>query len=110
VRLFLNESVAAPANRSFVLRLRGDRDLGIPDPPFGAVVRFQSVDSAGARRTRIRILDGPGGHSGTQSEAIVHLGIPENESIEHVEVRWPGGRIDRFEALAPGRHELRPAS
>lgn len=110
VRLFLNESVAAPAKRSIVLRLRGDRDLGIPDPPFGAIARLETRAPDGTTRHRVRHLDGPGGHAGTQSEAIVHVGIPENESIERVEIRWPGGRIDRFESLAPGRHELRPPS
>jgi len=42
----------------------------------------------------------------SQSEKTVTFGVGAERPLESIEVHWPGGRVDRFEDVAPDRHML----
>lgn len=122
VRLFLNRPAerAEPA-RSIELILRGDPALGVAAIPIGAVVEIEPVgDDAPANGASaaapaaparmIRQLAGPGGHSGKQSEAIVHAGLGA-ASKARVRVTWPSNPplVSPWQVLPAGRHRLTPS-
>ena len=66
----------------------------------GARVR---VTAAG--RTQIQDVIG-GGSYFSQSDLALHFGLGAAEKIDALEVRWPSGREQRFEAVEPGRYRL----
>jgi hypothetical protein len=63
-------------------------------------------DGVGARVTltaggRCHVAERMGGGSyASASDPRIHFGLGESAAVERVEVRWPSGRIDRFEHLA----------
>jgi hypothetical protein len=91
-----DEPVALLHNQSdpghvLTLRLEGtksNRDA------IGAVV---AVASGGRTRVAPRL---GGGSYQSAGEPRLHFGLGPDPRVDHVEVRWPSGRVDRFEALA----------
>jgi len=59
----------------------------------GAIVRV------GSQRRELHVSDGFLG----SSEPVVHLGLAGAESVARVEVKWPGGAVDRCELLPARR-------
>ncbi|MEL6428094.1 MAG: CRTAC1 family protein [Planctomycetota bacterium] len=68
-------------------------------PAIGAALTVQL--STGTLRREVRVANS----YGAASSHLVHLGLPEGESIERVDVAWPGGATASLSDLAPG--ELR---
>ncbi len=103
---------SAPAAHSLSLRLRGDPARGIAAVPIGAVVEIVPLDASGAPRPAIlRQLMGPGGHSGKQSETIVHAGLGEAAQAR-VRIHWPcePPLLSPWITLQAGRHEVTPGT
>jgi hypothetical protein len=82
------------------LRLRGH-----PDKPVAVNGRrlASTRDAVGARatvtttgRTQMREVQGGMGFS-SQSEFVLHFGIPTTEQLQRIEVRWPSGRTQVLE-------------
>jgi tetratricopeptide (TPR) repeat protein len=103
VILAQNEPLAYFHNRServgrfVVFRLEGttsNRD-GV-----GARVTIQS---GGRRQFAHRI---GGGSYQSANDPRLHFGLGASDRIESVEVRWPSGKLDRHEDMAPGRGYL----
>jgi hypothetical protein len=79
---------------AIVLRLvgvAGNRDA------LGARV---SVTAGG--RTQVREVKSGSSYLG-QSDLRVHVGLGTSASVDHVEIRWPGGRLERLEKPALNR-------
>jgi hypothetical protein len=86
-RAFLYRNVSPP-RRWCGLRLvgsRGDRAAT------GAVVRL----TAGGR-TQVRQVQAAGGYL-SQSTNDLHFGLGAADRVENVEIRWPGGRVQRLD-------------
>jgi hypothetical protein len=66
----------------------------------GAVV---SVTAGGRVRRGWRT---GGGSFQSASDPRLHFGLGSADQADQVEVRWPSGRVDRFEAMAAGRGYL----
>ena len=86
----LLENKAAPQNHWLGLRLKGD--------PVGARVTW----SAGGV-TRSRFRTGGGSYLSSHDPRMV-LGLGKAARCDWVDVRWPGGRTDRFTDLAVNRY------
>jgi hypothetical protein len=81
------------AGRFVTLRLEGttsNRD-GV-----GAVV---TITAGGRRQVAQRI---GGGSYLSANDPRLHFGLNESDRVEEVEVRWPSGRIDRWQSLLAG--------
>ena len=57
----------------------------------GARVQLQAGEL-----TQIRELDGGNGYAGESSRRI-HFGIGASTKIDHLQIRWPSGRVDQVE-------------
>jgi hypothetical protein len=91
-RLFRNDG--GNARKSLLVRLAGtssNRDA------IGARVRV----TAGGRSLADEVRSGASYQS--QSDTRLHFGLGDAGSADAVEVRWPGGRVDRFAHVAAGR-------
>jgi hypothetical protein len=64
----------------------------------GARVTIQ----AGGKR-QVRTIDGGGSYI-SASEPIAHFGLGQRERIDWLEIRWPTGRVDRWESLEANQH------
>jgi tetratricopeptide (TPR) repeat protein len=84
--------------RSLTLGLEG---AGSNRDAVGARV---TVEAGGRRLVAERF--GGGSYQSAGSPRL-HFGLGEAERAEAVEVRWPSGRVDRFEGLAAGGYRLR---
>lgn len=82
-----------PAGRSVTLRLEGTRSNR---DAIGAVVTVV----VGARK-QVLVRHGGGSYQ-SSGDPRLHVGLGSAERIDHVEVRWPSGRVDRFEGIAAG--------
>ncbi len=58
--------------------------------------RVEVITSAGRRHVAQRL---GGGSFQSASDGRLHFGLGSSESIRSVEVRWPSGRVDRFQKL-----------
>jgi len=104
---YLNEGASSEgskgtASRRHFLRLTL---TGRPDQAIQVTGRTlaSTRDAVGARVTvetgdvsQMREVQGGLGFAG-QSERTVHFGIPNPESLRSVTIRWPSGRLQRFE-------------
>jgi hypothetical protein len=45
-----------------------------------------------------------GGSFQASSDRRVHIGLGESDSLPRLEIHWPSGTVDRWEAIAPGLH------
>jgi tetratricopeptide (TPR) repeat protein len=88
---FHNET--APGGGSLTLQLEA---TGTARSGEGARV---TVEAGGRRRVGWKI---GGGSYQSSSDPRLHFGLGEAESADVVEVRWPSGRVDRFEGLSGG--------
>ena len=70
---------------------RGSRDA------VGARVEI----AAGSDRWVLPVTAGDGYLASNEKRLVFGLG--RAAKVDHVEIRWPGGRVDRFESLATGR-------
>lgn len=111
VRLLLNRTGAqsTEAPRALSLELVGDPSRGIAAVPFGAIIEVRTNDANGMERVQRRQLVGPGGHSGKQSEAMVHIGLGTAREAQ-VRVIWPSEPplVSDWRTLPTGRHRLSP--
>ncbi len=82
--------------------------VGRPDQPVSVGPRrlASTVDAVGARvtlttdiRQQMREVQGGMGFS-SQSQHALHFGMRESETIQSIEIRWPSGRVQHFEAHA----------
>jgi hypothetical protein len=103
--LYINESPAA-ADRSF-LRIQL---VGRPDDAVELAGRrlASTRDAVGARVVveagdllQMREVQGGIGFA-SQSEYALHFGIPDPAAVKAIEVRWPSGRVQRFDGDAAG--------
>jgi hypothetical protein len=60
----------------------------------GATVTVETA--AGQRQSR---LVGAGSGFASQHSARLYFGLGESERVSAVEVRWPGGRVERFDSV-----------
>ncbi|MCA9319932.1 MAG: CRTAC1 family protein [Planctomycetes bacterium] len=95
-RLFINEQTGG---RSIRIDLR----LASGAPALGAELSL--VTSAGKQRR----LVGGGGSYLVASESIVTFGLGEDPMARDLRIRWPDGRVETLDVLAPGRHQIRAA-
>jgi tetratricopeptide (TPR) repeat protein len=82
---------------SLTLRLEGgasNRDA------VGAIV---TVEAGGRRQVATRA---GGGSYQSSGDPRLHFGLGEATAADRVEVRWPSGRVDVHEGLAPGGYRL----
>jgi enediyne biosynthesis protein E4 len=80
------------------LKLRGARSNR---DAIGAVVRV-----AVGGQTLTRLVHGAAGYL-SQSSATLHFGLGEHPAVDHVEITWPNGRVQRLEGLAINtKHEI----
>ena len=71
----------------------------------GAVGARVSLTAAGI--TQMREIKGGGRHSNAQDSAVVHFGLADNDTIDEVVVRWPGGELQTLDAvIANTRHHV----
>lgn len=105
-RIHLYHNRMGGGRHALVLRLRGDPKQGVSRDAFGAIVRLRA-DLDGNPATPpvalIRQLQGPGGHAGKRSAALVHFGLGAATAATEIQILWPGRsgtstRIDRLEA------------
>ncbi len=90
-----------PAGRGLTLRLEG-RSPGSNRDGVGARV---TVTSGGRRRVCQRT---GGGSFLSASDGRIHVGLGEAGEAQSVEVRWPSGRVGRYDGLkADGGYLLR---
>src|SRR5262249_35453986 len=82
-----------PASQPLVVRLIGRSGCR---EPTGAVVRMQS---GATRQTRLQTA---GDGYLVTNERRHRFVVPGGESTADLEVRWPGGRIDRWRGVPPG--------
>ncbi len=98
LRLMLNRG--ADGNAFVAFRLRGttsNRDA------IGARVEVELEDSRGGMLART-IYAGDAFLS--QSSKWLHFGLGRDPGIERVTVRWPGGEVETFAGVEPGRRYL----
>lgn len=107
LRILRNDLVADPA--AITLRVR--RAEASNAAGYGMRVTLRLADG----RTLHRHLIGPGGHAGTQHEAIVHFGLGSLDpnaaappEVVGMDVRWPDadGTTLRFGPVSPGRYHI----
>ena len=85
------------SNKSIELSLKthdGKRDA------FGAFV----VANFGNDKKQVRHLIANNG--AVQSEALIHFGLGDKNSMNEIVISWPGGEKQLFKDLKPGRHEF----
>jgi hypothetical protein len=92
VTMLRNDS---PGGHRVVVSLRGTASnwSGV-----GATVH---LESAGGRQVRQLVLSR--GYL-SSSEPVLHFGLGEDPQIDRLQVRWPSGRIQTFDALPVDRH------
>jgi hypothetical protein len=71
----------------------------IPLTRGGAPARGASVTLIGQKTTQRRVIDAGSGYL-CQMEPVAHFGIPEDETVERIVIRWPGGEVEMVEAPA----------
>jgi hypothetical protein len=108
-RLYLNESSNGRA--SIILHLQGDPQQGVSSEAFGAIVRV-TADTDGNPGTpevvQSRQLLGPGGHSGKQNEAIIHVGLGAATRASKIVIAWQSHPETHtiIEGLNAGRYAI----
>jgi len=108
-RLYLNESSNGRA--SIILHLQGDPQQGVSSEAFGAIVRV-TADTDGNPGTpevvQSRQLLGPGGHSGKQNEAIIHVGLGAATRASKIVIAWQSHPETHtiIEGLDAGRYAI----
>jgi len=48
----------------------------------------------------IRLVTGGDGYL-VANERFLHFAIPDSSSVIEVEVRWPGGKVQRWQGISP---------
>ena len=84
------------SGRSLMIRLVGRTT---PRDPVGATIKIRA-----GNRDLYRLLTAGDGYLVT-NERMVEFAVPADESSVEIEVKWPGGRIERWPAVPPG-HEI----
>lgn len=65
----------------------------------GAVGARVNLEAGGV--TQMRDIRGGGGHENTQNSSVVHFGLGQESSIDHVSVRWVGGATEVISGITP---------
>lgn len=100
--------VAAAPAPSLELLLRGDPSRGVAAVPLGALVRITQRGPEPRLPPQLRQLMGPGGHSGKQTEWLIHAAAPAPVDVE---ITWPATPpiTTRLESVPPGRWLVDPS-
>jgi hypothetical protein len=92
-------NVTRPAGRWLSLRLVGDPAKKSPRDATGAIVYVTTSvrGKAGAPKLRQRLDAISGAGYASQSDPRLHVGLGAADKIDALEVRWPGGSLEKLE-------------
>ena len=84
---------------SIVVRLRGQKESGIPEDGYGTKVIIHN----GSQLYFRELAGGGSGATGTQNSNALHFGLGNVPSVDSLVVEWGDGTRQKFESVETGR-------